>query len=188
MMKLTGLERKFLLKLARTALEHIFKTGEHYRIELKFVPKPLIEPGASFVTLTKNGKLRGCIGRLEAAGELYKDVVVNTYAAAFDDFRFPQLKASELASIKIEISILSPNSFLEYRNATDLLLKLAKDKPGVVLQSGYNSATFLPQVWEDLQEPEIFLSSLCLKAGLESDQWRLGKLEIFTYSVENFQE
>jgi len=188
MKQLNKTDREYLLKLSRTALEHIFKTGKHYLIDKDKVPEALQRPGASFVTLTKNGTLRGCIGRLEAAGELYLDVIANTYAAAFDDFRFPQLKESELPTIKIEISVLSPSSPLKYNSSDDLVAKLAKDKPGVVLQSGYNSATFLPQVWEDLPRPEIFLSDLCLKAGLESDQWRSGKLEIFTYLVEHFQE
>jgi len=180
--------RKYLLKLARTSLEHIFKTGKHFLVRKGEVPKVLSLKGASFVTLTKNGELRGCIGRLEAARALYLDVIENTYAAAFDDYRFPQLLESELPQIKIEISVLTKPQPLPYKTAADLPGLLIKYRPGVILQSGFNSATFLPQVWEQLPDACEFLHELCLKAGLQGEAWREGELLIFTYQVENFQE
>ena len=188
MQQLSGTDKKFLLALARTVLEYIFKTGRHYRVAGSKVPAAVKEKGASFVTFTLNGELRGCIGRLEATRALYLDVVENSYAAAFDDHRFPQLTETELLLVKIEISVLTKPELLPYKAAADLPELLGRDRPGVILQSGFNSATFLPQVWEQLPDPLEFLGNLCLKAGLKGEAWRSADLQIFTYRVENFQE
>lgn len=192
-MELTKSEQKFILSLSRTALEHIFKTGNELGLGEIEVPKEhtthFTQKAATFVTLTIHGELRGCIGKIIATQELYKDVLQNTYSAAFGDPRFSQLRKEELPEIKIEISVLSTPSKLAYKDADELIQKLSKDKPGVVLQQGlFNSATFLPQVWEQLPKAEQFLSHLCQKAGLSANAWKKEKLEIQTYTVENFEE
>jgi len=187
-MKLTKLEQNFLLDLARSALEHIFKNGEELRPDESDIPKKLKEKRASFVTLTKAGELRGCIGKLLPVKELHKDVIENTYSAAFSDPRFPQLQEDELNNIFIEISILDRPKSLKYKDAKGLIAILKKEKPGVIIQHGLYSATFLPQVWEDLKTPEEFLSNLCLKAGLSPDTWQKERLEIQTYKVHKFSE
>lgn len=187
-MNLTKSEQKQLLKLSRSALTHIFKTGEELEPKDSDFQKKLKEKRATFVTITKDGMLRGCIGKLLPQKELYKDAIENTYSAAFGDPRFPQLTKDELANISIEISILDKPKRLEYKNSKDLITKLTKEKPGVIIQHGLYSATFLPQVWEDLKKPEEFLSNLCQKAGLPSDMWQKEKIEIQTYKVAKFSE
>lgn len=187
-MNISTSEQQFLLTLSRSALEHIFKTGEELKPNDSDIPKMLKEKRATFVTLTKNGMLRGCIGKLLPQKELYKDVIENTYSAAFSDPRFPQLSRNELGNISIEISILDIPKKLEYKDSKDLVIKLQKEKVGVIIQHGLYSATFLPQVREELNTPEEFLSHLCQKAGLDADTWQKEKLEIQTYKVLKFSE
>jgi AmmeMemoRadiSam system protein A len=180
--------QKFLLKLARKSLEYIFRTGKEFIPNNSDIPEELNDIKATFVTLTKNERLRGCIGKLKAIQELYKDVIENTYSAAFNDPRFPQLSKEELPQVKIEISVLEEPKKLKYKDSSDLIAKLAKTKPGVILGYGFYSATFLPQVWEELPEAEDFLSHLCQKAKLEPNTWKHEKLEIQTYNVAKFKE
>jgi AmmeMemoRadiSam system protein A len=187
-MKINEKHKQKLLKLSRSALEHIFKTGNERVPKDSDMPKELKEVRATFVTLTKKGQLRGCIGKLYPVQEIYKDVVANTYAAAFEDIRFLQLQKEELKDLKIEISILNLPKELKYKDSKDLISKLNKDKPGIILEQGLRSATFLPQVWEELPKPEEFLSHLCQKAGLEPDIWKKEKLDIKTYNVTKFKE
>jgi len=181
-------ERKYLLKIARKAIENAVNGKPIESIDLKIVPKNLKEIGASFVTLTKGGELRGCIGALEPSKPLVLDVQEHAIAAALSDYRFPPVSPSELSAIEIEISRLTIPEKLEYKSAEELLSKLRPGIDGVILQDGFRRATFLPQVWEKLTDKEIFLSQLCLKMGADPDLWRRKNLEIATYQVEEFHE
>ncbi len=187
-MKISKLDRKQLLKLSRSALEHIFKTGKEIEIKDSDISKKLKEKRATFITLTKNGQLRGCIGKLLPKKKLYQDIIENTYSAAFNDPRFPQLKKQELSKIKIEISVLDKPKKLKYKNTKDLIRILEEEKPGVIIHYGFYSATFLPQVWEDLKSAKEFLSHLCQKAGLLGNTWKHKKLEIHLYRTIKFKE
>jgi AmmeMemoRadiSam system protein A len=140
------------------------------------------------VTLTINKQLRGCIGNLDAEDSIVDGIERNAVNAAFCDPRFPPLKANELDRVEIEVSILTKPQPLEYRDSNDLLSKLRVNVDGVILQKGSASATFLPQVWEQLPQPESFLSHLCTKAGLPADTWKKGNLDILTYQVQYFEE
>jgi AmmeMemoRadiSam system protein A len=142
----------------------------------------------TFVTLTIDGQLRGCIGNLEASESIAEGIKRNAVNAAFHDPRFPQLDAKELDKIHIEVSILTDPQPLEYRGSKDLIAKLRPHVDGVILRQGSAVATFLPQVWEQLPRPETFLSNLCRKAGLPGDTWQKGQLEIMTYQVQYFEE
>ncbi len=175
-------------KLLAIARESIAARLENRKFEAGEVPEELKKVRATFLTLTKNEELRGCIGSLEARQSLVEDVRQNAVSAAFSDPRFSPLSSKEFADIKIEISILTPPRNLEYSNAADLLAKLRAGKDGVILTSEWNSATYLPQVWEDLPKKEEFLESLCAKAGLPLDAWRSGKLKIQIYEAEKFGE
>ncbi|MFC1780504.1 AmmeMemoRadiSam system protein A [Patescibacteria group bacterium] len=187
-MNLSKKDKQFLLKLSRSALEHIFKTNEELVPNDSDIPEKFKVKAATFVTLTIDSKLRGCIGKLIPQKQLYIDIVENTYNAAFSDPRFPQLTKDESDKVKIEISILDKPKKLEYENTSKLLKKLSKGKPGVIIQHGLYSATFLPQVWDDIKTPEQFLSQLCQKAGLEKEAWKDQNLEIQTYKVTKFSE
>jgi AmmeMemoRadiSam system protein B/AmmeMemoRadiSam system protein A len=142
----------------------------------------------TFVTLKIDGQLRGCIGTLAATEPLSEGVRRNAINAAFHDPRFTPLTASELAQVEIEVSILTEPQPLDYVDGPDLLNKLRAHIDGVIIGKGHASATFLPQVWEQLPKPEDFLSHLCMKAGLSSNAWRDTKLEVQTYQVQYFEE
>jgi len=172
-----------LLKLARSAIESELN-GEKLEIS-KEIKEKYSEKKASFVTLTEHRVLRGCIGSLSPRQELYKDVIENALHAAFDDYRFPQLKKSELSEVKIEISVLSVPEKISFKNEKELLKKINKDM-GIVLKKGFSSATFLPQVWEDLPDKIDFLESLSIKARINKDAWK--NAEVYSYGVEKIKE
>jgi hypothetical protein len=142
----------------------------------------------TFVTLTMNGQLRGCIGSLEPREPLAEGVKHNALNAAFRDPRFSALTKKELEKVHVEVSILTDPKPLAYTDSKDLLKKLRPGIDGVIIREGYAGATFLPQVWEQLPDKEEFLAHLCMKAGLVPDEWKKGKLEVQTYQVQYFEE
>src|SRR5262249_28897120 len=131
----------------------------------------LREMRATFVTLMKGGELRGCVGALEAQRPLGEDVAANARAAAFDDTRFRPLTLDELAQTELEVSLLSTPKTLEFEDHADLLKKLRPGVDGVILEQPGEGlrGTFLPQVWEDLADPEQFITRLKQKAGIAQD-------------------
>ncbi len=181
-------EQILLLKVARQALENAVRGEPLEKLNLDALPPALAKPGASFVTLTIEGRLRGCIGTLEAYQPLAKDVQEHAVAAALKDYRFPIVKPAELQLIKVEVSVLTPPTPLAYADPQDLLSKLRPHVDGVILQQGRKKATFLPQVWEKLPDPADFLSHLCLKMGAPGDLWRNKPLDVLIYQVQDFQE
>lgn len=185
---LTKEEQFQLLRLARDALVKGVAGESLPPIDLLGLPKHLQEDGASFVTLTLDGNLRGCIGTLEPYQPLAQDVREHAVAAALKDYRFPPVNSSEVARIHIEISRLTPPQSLPYKDSEDLLLKLRPGIDGVVLKDNWKRATFLPQVWEKIPDPKEFLSHLCNKMGVPVDTWRKRKLDVLVYRVEEFHE
>ncbi len=183
---LTPEEQELLLKLAREALEKGVCGEPLPPLDLEKLTPHLREIGASFVTLTRHGDLRGCIGTLEAHIPLAEDVREHAIAAALQDYRFPPVEPDELPEIDIEISRLTPPVPLDYREPLDLVNCLVPFTDGVVLKSGFRRATFLPQVWEKIPDPALFLSYLCQKMGAAPDLWQRKKLEVFIYHVEEF--
>lgn len=143
-------------------------------------------PQATFVTLTINDTLRGCMGSLIARRSLYDDIVNNAKAAAFNDPRFKPLNAKEFDTIKIEISLLSQPQMVEYSNIEDLKSKITQGEEGVILQYENKQATFLPQVWEQLPTFELFFEYLCNKAGLDMECLH-NHATIYTYKVEKIK-
>ncbi len=145
------------------------------------------EPGASFVTLTLGGDLRGCIGSLEAHRPLLEDVQSNAIAAAFRDPRFAPLNHHEFAKVRVEVSALSAAEPLLFENELHALSLLRPHHDGLILEYGRNRSTFLPQVWESLPAPEQFLAQLKRKAGLPADFWHDG-MRLARYSVTKWKE
>ena len=188
--QLTDGEKQTLLRLAREAMEHGVH-GKTLRVppldEASLTPR-LLEHGASFVTLTIDGELRGCIGALEAYQPLVDDVREHAVAAALEDPRFRPVVEAELNRIKLEVSCLTAPRLLEYSSSADLLSKLRPHIDGVILKSDFRRATFLPQVWEKIPDPEDFLDHLCTKMGAKSNLWRNTKLQVYVYQVEEFHE
>ena len=147
----------------------------------------LDEPGATFVTLMRYGQLRGCIGSLEAQRELRDDVRFNAVSAAFRDPRFAPLTPEEFTDTQVEVSLLSPQSPIAFESEADVLRQLRPGIDGVVLEYGLRRGTFLPQVWEQLPQPEEFLAHLKAKAGLPANFWDAG-IRLSRYSVTKWKE
>jgi len=147
----------------------------------------LFNDAASFVTLTKQGDLRGCIGTLDAHRTLIEDVQANAIAAAFQDPRFPALKKDEFYEILIEISVLSELEPMHAMSESIACNKLVPHRDGVVLKYGSHRATFLPQVWKQLPDPKTFLAHLKQKAGLAADFWHPEVL-LYKYQVNKYRE
>jgi AmmeMemoRadiSam system protein A len=185
---LSNPDRSYLLSLARQSIEYTVNNQLLPKLEKNALSPILQQEGASFVTLTLNGYLRGCVGALEPYQSLAEDVREHAIAAAFQDYRFPPVQAAEVKDIKIEISYLTRPKLLEYENPDDLLELLKPKIDGVVIRDGMRRATFLPQVWEKIPDTGEFLEQLCMKMGSQQDLWRRKKLEVYTYQVEEFHE
>ena len=182
---LTDKQGQTLLKLARKTL--VQKLSKRTVPSVPDDPALLVQ-AATFVTLKIDGKLRGCIGNLEPVGPLWEGIRDNAINAAFNDYRFSPLTPEELSAVHLDISILSQPQPLQYDDPDDLPKKLRPGIDGVILRDGHRSATFLPQVWQQLSTPGQFLDHLCLKAGLPQQTWRQKKLSIQTYQVQCFEE
>jgi uncharacterized protein len=185
---LTDEEKLVLLKFARQAMEYGVMGKTLPATDQNVLTANLIEPGASFVTLTIHTELRGCIGALEANQPLVEDVREHARAAALLDPRFPPVDQAELSRIRLEISRLSDPHPLEYSSTEDLLKKLRPHVDGVILKNGNRRGTFLPQVWEKIPGPVEFLEHLCKKMGMNENAWRIIPMEVWVYQVEEFQE
>ena len=189
---LTAAQGDVLLKLARQTLSDQLGSPVP-EAEKAAVAEALNTPVfqnhcGTFVTLKIKGELRGCIGSLSTRESIAQGVRDNVVNAAFRDPRFRPLLLQELSRVAIEVSVLSDPKPLDYEHADDLLTRLQPGIDGVILRQGGASATFLPQVWEQLPHPESFLTHLCLKAGLARDAWRTQHPDILTYQVQYFEE
>jgi AmmeMemoRadiSam system protein B/AmmeMemoRadiSam system protein A len=173
-----------LLKIARNSL----RAAVH--------DEPLPHPGelselfknnrGCFVTLTKSNQLRGCIGYIEPIKPLYQAIIENARNAALYDNRFSPVRADEIDSLSIEISVLSQPKPLSFKTPSELLQLLRPGVDGVILSSGSHQSTFLPQVWEQLPDKIQFLEHLSIKGGMPKDGWKNASIKI--YSVEHFSE
>ena len=170
-----------LLRLAREAI------GEKLGFGLPLPsPVPALDaPGATFVTLFRQGELRGCIGSVTAWRPLGEDVRANAVAAAFRDPRFMPLAKDEFADLAVEVSLLEPPRPLHAMDESAALAQLRPGIDGVVLECGAHRATFLPQVWDQLPDPRDFLGALKRKAGLSERYWG-HDLRLACYEVRKF--
>lgn len=189
---ITDEQGRTLLTLARQTIA--LKLGltvpddEQKKLEKKLHDPVLQQERGTFVTLHRHGQLRGCIGSIAPVESIAANIRRNAVNAAFGDPRFPPLQQKEFDEVDIEVSILTDPKPLSYDNGADLVAKLRPQIDGVILRDGFSSATFLPQVWDQLPQPEDFLNRLCMKAGLHPDAWQTGKLEVLTYQVQYFSE
>jgi len=181
-------ERKQLIGLARQTLTELLTTGHFPAVDTSKLPPKFLEKSGCFVTLTKHGQLRGCIGHIIAQEPLYKAVMDCAKSAALDDHRFPPVGKDELKDIEIEISVLTAPQPLAFSSPDDLLAKLQPHKDGVVLQVMGRGSTYLPQVWAQIPDKVMFLNTLAEKAGCPADAWRQPGTQVFIYHVEAFHE
>lgn len=181
-------EQEFLLKLARLTLELALKEGKQPVVDESKLTQKLKTVQGCFVTLEKNNLLRGCIGHILPQKQLYQCVIENSVNAALHDSRFSAVEYGELEDIEIEISVLSVPEELKFDSPQDLLNKLSPHVDGVVLKSGAQTSTYLPQVWEQIPDKQEFLANLCAKAGLSTNCWQQPEAKIETYQAQVFKE
>ncbi|MDD2763617.1 MAG: AmmeMemoRadiSam system protein B [Opitutaceae bacterium] len=184
----TAEERRLLLDLARQAVRAAAATGRLPEVPAAGLAPKLTGAKGCFVTLTHRGDLRGCIGYILPQGPLYQAVVENARNAAIRDPRFPPVSPGEVDGLEIEISVLTEPQPLAFSSPEDLLRRLQPHRDGVVLRIGWRSATYLPQVWEQLPDKVEFLNNLAEKAGCDPAAWRQPGVSVLTYQVESFKE
>lgn len=174
---------QILVSIARSSIAASFGIPSAVPEDAAFLHRP----GATFVTLKMENRLRGCIGSLHAHRSLLEDVKANARAAAFHDPRFAPLVLDDLPAMKVEVSVLSALAPLAFRNEDDALAQLRPGEDGVVLEFGHHRGTFLPQVWENLPSPAAFLGELKRKAGLAADFWD-DNIRLSRYTVSKWAE
>jgi len=175
--------QRTLLELAQSSIRHGVAKGKPIPVELAKLPPELATLRATFVTLEQNGDLRGCIGCLEAHRPLAVDIAANAFAAAFRDTRFPPVRAEEIDSLEIHLSLLTPPEPLRFTSEADLISQLVPGRDGLILEEGWNRGTFLPSVWQSLPDPRDFLHHLKRKAGLLGEHWS-STLRVQRYRTE----
>jgi AmmeMemoRadiSam system protein B/AmmeMemoRadiSam system protein A len=183
---LSAEQKRYLLKVARDTIELYAK--EKKRFEPQTTDPALKENKGVFVTLEKDGDLRGCIGHLEAVQPLFLDVRDNAWNAAFRDPRFKPVSAGELSDIEVEVSVLSAPELIDAGSPEEYLKSIQPNVDGIILDYKGAGATYLPQVWEMLPDKEQFLSSLCQKANLSADCWKKQGVKLYRYHVDAFKE
>jgi AmmeMemoRadiSam system protein A len=180
---LTAGERSALLSAAREAIESRLQAAEPAGAEARVVGGNLKKKCGAFVTLTRQGRLRGCIGFVVAERPLLETVREAARAAAFQDPRFPPLRAQELPEIRLEISVLSEPGPVQS------LEQIRVGTHGLIVRRGARSGLLLPQVATEYGwDRDTFLSHACAKAGLPGDCWREPGTEIEIFSAEVFGE
>ena len=174
---------QYLLKLCRDVISCHF---DGRRVETKH-PHVFNEQGACFVTIKKNGELRGCIGSIVAHRPLIFDLVNHAQNAAFKDPRFNPLDKSELKDIKIDISLLSEPVQIQFNDEQDLLDKIVPFKDGIIIRDGQYQAVYLPSVWEEIPDKINFMQSLKMKAGLPPEYFSK-TFEAFRFYTDYIEE
>ena len=166
---LTEADEAAIARLARRAVEYAVREGRALEVNPRELPAILAENAACFVTLKKNGELRGCIGSLEAHRSLAEDIADNAWAATRHDPRFTPVVQGELPQLRVSVSVLTPPEPLPFRDEEDLLSQLRPGVDGLLLAHAHGRGTFLPEVWRELPDPQLFLAHLKRKAGLSPD-------------------
>ena len=175
--------RRHLLGIAVRSIRHGIEHGRACDVGLDRLPPALRERRASFVTLEACGRLRGCIGSLEATRPLAADVVHNAHGAAFADPRFPPVKEDEVEGLGIKVSVLSPAVPMQVESEADLVAGLRPGVDGLIIEDGDKRATFLPGVWKGIPEPERFVRKLAEKAGWPAGHWS-DTVRVWRYTTE----
>jgi AmmeMemoRadiSam system protein A len=184
----TAADRRFLLGLARRTVREVTATDQLPELPAATLAPRFTAAKGCFVTLTKHRDLRGCIGYILPQGPLYQAVIENARNAALRDPRFPPVTPREVDQLEIEISVLTEPLPLFFSSPEDLLRKLHPGVDGVVLRIGGRSATYLPQVWEQIPAKVDFLNNLAEKAGCPPSAWRQPGASVLIYHVESFKE
>lgn len=179
-------EHDALLDVAETAIAGALRTGRRRLPDVESLPDRLREPGASFVTLRRNGRLLGCIGALEPYQPLGLDVAEHALAAAFADPRFGPIGVDDFEQMTVGVSVLGPHRPLDVTGPAALREGLEPGVDGLIVASPGHRATFLPSVWGQVRDVDDFCALLWRKAGLRPGEWPPG-LRLETYQVDEFE-
>jgi len=184
--RLAEADRNRLLSACMSALERAARNGGKAPAPSLAAESPGLSPWrATFVTLTENERLRGCIGSLKPHRPLIDDALANAAQAAFADPRFSPLKESELIGLHLDVSILSHPRPLPAGSESELAAALEPDRDGLILAAGKRRALFLPSVWRHVLDARAFVRALKAKAGFEANRWPEG-LQASRFRVESF--
>lgn len=178
-------QRATLLAAAARSIACGLVRGVPLALDPGAYPAPLRAIRATFVTLDLDSALRGCIGVLDAVRPLIEDVARNAFAAAFEDPRFLPLQADECPRSTIRISVLATPEPLAFASESALLSQLRPGQDGLILAERGRRSTFLPAVWAELPDPELFLEHLKRKAGLPGGYWS-DTVQAWRYTAESF--
>ena len=190
--QLTPEEGRFLVRLARKAVEEYLKNGKIIAVPKDVSPK-LMERCGVFVTLNsfhqEKKRLRGCIGFPYPTTPLTRAVIESAINSATQDPRFPSVSLDELDHIVFEVSVLTPPQLVEVEKPTDYPSKIKVGQDGLIVERSYYKGLLLPQVpiewnWEE----EEFLCQCCVKAGLPPDSWLLKDTKIYKFQAIIFEE
>ncbi len=177
-----------LLRIAKSSILHKFDESYSFDKEELLLKYPFLKKNtATFVTLKYKNDLRGCIGSIVARRTLLEDIISNALSAGFNDPRFQKLNLDELSHLTLEVSVLSEPTILEYSDFDDLCKKVRPKLDGLILKHPLYQGTFLPQVWEQLPTPEIFLEHLSMKAGADLSIYEKHP-DIYRYSVDSIEK
>ncbi|KZR70646.1 hypothetical protein PMIT1313_00300 [Prochlorococcus marinus str. MIT 1313] len=160
-----------LIRITAQTVAYSIKNGHPPAVDIASFSPELQEKRATFVTLNKNGNLRGCIGTVQAYRPLIADVVDNAYKAAVKDPRFSPIELEETSELEISISLLSPFERMTFSDEADFMQQLRQNVDGLIIADQGKRSVFLPQVWESLPEKTEFVGQLKKKAGLPSNYW-----------------
>lgn len=177
--------KRELLRIASTTIQRAAHGKPFPKVSVGTFSVPLQRPGASFVTLSKNGRLRGCLGSLSAYRPLVVDVAERGYASTIKDPRFKPLTPADLPGIHMEVAVLTAAQSMSFADETDMLGQLRPGTDGLIIQDQGKRATFLPKVWDDIRQPEQFLNRLRQKAGLDPNHWS-ATFQAWTYATDRF--
>ena len=172
-----------LLPIARAAIAQALGRTLLARDDARWLQKP----GATFVTLTRDGQLRGCIGSLQGQRRLLDDVRANAVGAALRDPRFAPVAPHELDQLLIDVSLISAMQAMDFSDESDALAQLRPGIDGLVFECHGRRSTFLPQVWEQLPTPAAFIGQLKHKAGFSTDFWA-GAVRLHRYTMAKWEE
>ncbi len=186
-MSYTDREKGLALEIARASIRNGLEKGRPLEPDEDGLPERLRQQRASFVTLHKQGRLRGCIGTIDACLPLARDVALRAWSAAFQASRFPPVEADEMDHLELSISVLTEPQPLAFKDYEDLLGQVVPGEDGLILEEGGNRGVFLPSVWESLPDKRDFLRHLEMKARLPVDAWHRPR-RVYRFRTEYFSE
>ena len=186
-MKLTTHDKEQLLAIARRSIRQGLYTLEPLEVDLTSLSDALLERAGSFVTLSQEGRLRGCIGTVDAKHPLAQSVASAAYGSAYEDIRFAPLSDSEVNAVRIEISVLSKLDKIDARSQDELISKLRPFEDGLVIKDEEHIATFLPKVWRQIDDPLTFVLHLKAKANIGAEYWSKS-IECYRFTANLFSD